>query len=66
MKKTGITVSALILLVSFQLIDAIAAQNRTQVRSILAIIVVLLGLYGATIVFDRWKRKNARRKDENS
>ena len=65
MKKVGIVVAALILLVSFQLIDAIAVQNMIQVRSILAIIVVLAVLYGVMIGFDRWKRKRDRGKNEN-
>ncbi len=66
MRKTGITIVALILLLSFQLIDAIADQNRFQVRGILIIDTLLLAVFGITIIVDRWKRKRDRGKDENS
>lgn len=66
MRKTGITIVALILLLSFQLIDAIADQNWFQVRGILIIDTLLLAVFGITIIVDRWKRKRVRGKDENS
>lgn len=66
MRKTGITIVALILLLSFQLIDAIADQNWFQVRGILIIDTLLLAVFGITIIVDRWKRKRDRGKDENS
>ena len=66
MRKTGITIVALILLLSFQLIDAIVDQNWFQVRGILIIDNLLLAVFGITIIVDRWKRKRDRGKDENS
>ena len=66
MKNTRITIAAMILLISFQLIDAIAVQNWFQVRDILRMDALLLAIIGATMILDRWKMKRDRGKDENS
>lgn len=66
MKNTRIAVAAMILLVGFQLIDAITVQNWFQIRIILMIEALLLALFTLTIIIDHWKRKRNKGNNENS